>query len=349
MTINFEKFREWAESRFDDVIIKGDEIRLNSIFASSDDNHHLWCSPSGGKKGRDFGVYHCFKTDKKGSLLGLVRLVDKCSKDDAMSTLLGYDTISQLEKRLDEFLNEQEDADQVEHVPVASKIPLPSGCALISELGTNNWYRRKSEDYLLNRKIPIDGYYVCMEAPYKSRIVIPYYGRSGEIIYWNSRHMNPKARLRYLGPPKECGVGKEDVIYMASGWPSQGSVLHLCEGEFNAKSLHLSDLRAAACGGKNMSEKQAIALSEYRVVVCLDRDKAGTQGTMKMLNMLSLSKRLGANDKLVFVRPPEQFNDWNEMYVDAGPAVVNRWIQTRKKPVDFQAPNGMAGDAIGYL
>ena len=345
MAINFDKFVEWAQSRFDKVVIKGDEVRINSIF-TEDTKTHLWCNPYGGKKSRDFGVYHCWKTDNKGSLVKLVQTVDKCSREDALSTLMGQQSISQLEKKLDEFFKK---IDEEETEQNTKQLDLPSGSYLISDLGTNNWYRQKAEEYLGNRKLPIDGYYVCMEEPYKFRILIPYYDRQNRLIYWNTRHMSPTAKLRYLGPPKECGVGKEDVVYMAGKWPSVGSTLCLCEGEFNAKSLQVSELNAAACGGKNMSEKQAIMLSDYRIIICLDRDKAGMSGSIKMMNTLSLSRDLNSNNKLMFVRPPEQYNDWNEMYIDVGGIVVNKWIQTKQKAVDFLAPHGMSGDILGFM
>ena len=345
MKINFDKFVEWAESRFNgDVLVKGNEIRINSIFAS-DDKHHMWCSPSGGKREREFGVFHCFKTDQKGSLVKLVKMVDKCSHDDAVRILCGHKTMAQLEASLDSLLCDNTVEISGLSQEAKSSLQLPAGCVLISDLGENNWHRQKAEQYLSGRKIPSDGLYVCLEEPYKSRIVIPYYGRRGELIYWNSRHMSPNAKLRYLGPPKECGVGKEDVVYMPGGWVPPGSTVHVCEGEFNAISLMISDLVSCACGGKNMSEKQALLLSGYRVVVCLDRDKAGASGTSKMLNMLSGGRSSGG-DRLHYVRPPDRYNDWNEMYVSAGPAIVHKWILSKQKPVDFTAPHGMTADGL---
>ena len=348
MAIDFDKFADWATKRFQDVKITENEIKINSIF-TEDTKHKLWCNPSGGRKELKYGAYHCWKTNKGGSLVSFVMLVDKCSREEALQILCGYKTMAQLEKELDDFFSEEQVKSNyiVEEIN-KPKFSLPSGSYLISDLGTNNWYREKAETYLNQRKIPIDGLYVCMEEPYKGRIVIPYYGKSGELIYWNSRHLNPKAKIRYLGPPKTCGIGKEDVIYMAGNWLSQGSLLHVCEGEFNAISLKLSELNACACGGKNMSEKQAILLSDYKIVVCLDRDKAGTQGTAKMLNMLSLSKSLQSKDKLSYVRPPDVYNDWNEMYIDAGPVVLNNWIKSKAKSVDFSAPHGMAGDVVQF-
>ena len=87
MAIDFNIFRTWAEEKFKKIDVKGSEIKLNSIFADNDDKFHLWCSPSGGKNARPYGVYHCWKTDKKGSLISLVMEVEKCNRQSAMEIL----------------------------------------------------------------------------------------------------------------------------------------------------------------------------------------------------------------------------------------------------------------------
>lgn len=338
MAISHDKFAKWAKARFgeDNILIKNKEIRINSLFDKGDDGFHLWCSPSGGKKKRKGGVYHCFKTDQKGSLVKLVQIVDSCDYEDALATLAGRTSIRDLEKQLEEFL-----ADPVELEPVVPKpdLELPIGCELISGLGTNNWWRKKAEEYLLNRHIPIDGLYICTEDRYKARIVIPYYDRNKKLIYWNARHIG-KSKCKYLGPPKELGVGKEDVVFMAGSWPSVGSTVHLCEGEFNAISLTLCDLSAAACGGKNMSEKQALMFTDYKIVLCLDRDKAGKQGTTKMTSMISSVETVKGNEKLKFVIPPQGYNDWNEMLIKLGPAILHHYIQKNQRPLDYSWPHG---------
>src|SRR3990167_8124291 len=107
MAVNFNAFRQWAESRFSDVIVKGKEIRINSIF-EEDTGHHLWCNTEGGKKKRKNGVFHCFKTDRKGSLVTLVMEVDKCDYDEAITALKGQTSVRALEKRLEEFFAKQD-------------------------------------------------------------------------------------------------------------------------------------------------------------------------------------------------------------------------------------------------
>lgn len=349
MSVDFDKFVLWATNRFgeENVMIKGKEIRLNSFF-TEDENFHLWCSPSGGKKKRKFGVYHCFKTDKKGSLLKLIQLVDHCDKHDAICKLNGRTGIRDLEQQLEEFLAKADTQQVVIPQPIKNVLELPPHCSLIEDLGTNNWWRKNCEVYLSNRKIPIDGLYICTDGRYKARIIIPYYDKTGRLIYWNGRHIG-KSKSKYLGPDKEVGVGKEDVIFMAGKWPDIGETLYLCEGEFNAKSLKIAELNAAACGGKNMSEKQALMLSDYKVVICLDRDKAGKQGTTTMTSKLTNMPKntsVGDREKLKYVLPPHGYNDWNEMLVAVGPVVLHHYILKNQKSLDYSWPHGTH---LGYF
>lgn len=347
MNIDFDKFEKWAISRFgeDNVLVKGKEIRLNTIFEPDDTSYHLWCSPTGGKKKRKFGVFHCFKTDKKGTLVKLVQLVDHCDREDALAALSGRMSIRELEKKLEEFLKDEDPPEVILPKPTFT---LPPECYLISSLGSNNWWRKKAEEYLGPRKIPIDGLYICTGDRYKARIIIPYYDRNGQLIYWNGRHIG-KSKCKYLGPPKECGVGKEDVIYMAGPWPAAGETIYLCEGEFNAKSLRLAELNAAACGGKNMSEKQALLLAPYKIVLCLDRDKAGAAGTVKMSSMKSsLDAMRDSENKLMCVEPPPTVNDWNEFLVKENAELLYHYIMRSKKPLDYSAPMGTTGTSLGY-
>ena len=346
MAISFKNFVKWAKNRFgdDNVIVSGKEVKLNSIFEPGDDGNHLWCNPSGGKKQRKFGTYHCWKTEKKGSLLKLVMIVDKCDRDVALAKLQGHTSIRDLEKQLAKMFEIEQ---PVIETPKAD-LNLPPNSCLITDLGTNNWWRQKAETYLQARKIPIDGLYICIDGRYKGRIIIPYYDKNGNLIYWNARALG-QSKCKYLGPPKEVGVGKEDVIYMAGQWPVAGSRLYICEGEFNAMSMSQAEFHAAACGGKNMSEKQALLLSEYCIVLCLDRDKAGKAGTTKMSSMISALETVKkTKEKLAFVIPPRGFNDWNQFLVENTPALLHHYVIKNQKPLDYSGPYGTIGDYFGY-
>lgn len=344
MQVDFNRFVKWADTKFNgNIIVKNDQVRINSIFETGDDGHHLWCSPSGGKKQRPFGVFHCFKTDQKGNLLKLVKLVDKCDTEQAISILTGKRTIVDLEKELEQFLG-NETSYELDEIDQKQKLTLPFGSYLISALPSNNWWRQKSVEYLHGRSLPIENLYICKEPPYKGRILIPYYDSIGNLIYFNGRHISPKAGLRYLGPPITCGVGKEDVIFMAGSWPVSGDTLYVCEGEFNAISLKVSGLNACACGGKNLSEKQAILLSDYKLIFCLDRDKAGASGLRKMVELMKRFSHKNSGVQIKCTQPPATYNDWNQMLVSLGPNVLREFVLKTSKTVDFDAPSGMAGD-----
>ena len=333
--IDFDRFKHWCEDRFPDCVVKGKEIRINSIF-TEDQNLHLWCSPSGGKKKRENGVFHCFKTDTKGSLVKLVMLVDKIDYDEATTLLKGEANIRELERQVEELLAEY-DKPFIENKPKV-RISLPDECYALD--GLDNWWGKKAREYLDSRMIPSDGLYVCTGGLYKARIIIPYYDREGILCYWNGRHFG-KAKLKYRGPPKEIGVGKEDVVFMPK-WPTPGETVHLCEGEFNAKSLCLAGLNGGAAGGKNLSEKQAVLLNDYKLVICLDRDKAGQAGSMAMAErIMSISIRVG-KDRLRLGQPPGGFNGRDDKLQKIGAKILGEYVRRAETTLDSESPFGSA-------
>lgn len=335
MAVNFNTFVKWIKQNFssDNYIIKGTEVRLNSIY-DTDTNHHLWCSPSGGKKQYKDGVFHCFKTDKKGSLVRLVMDVENCDYDTAIARLKGESSMRELEAELKKML-EQEDYSFVTKPPVP-QLELPPSCYLISDLSCSNWWRKRCEEYLLSRKIPIDGYYICTDGDFKNRIIIPYYDATGKLIYFNGRTLG-KSKLRYRGPDKACGTGKSDVVYFPGRWPHPGEKVYLCEGEFNSKSLEIAELLSGACGGKNMGTNQILILKDFKICICLDRDKAGRVG---LTNMTNLINSMGQHE-FSYVLPPVGYNDWNEMLVKVGKEVLNIYIRGNEQRL-ARGPGGFA-------
>lgn len=325
MSIDFESFVQWCEERFPgDVVVKGKEVRINSIF-EPDQKHHMWCNPYGGKHHRNDGVYRCFKSDKKGTLVGLVMEVDNCSYEEAKEILSGNTPLRILEDQLDKFFKEKE---YEEVHPEEVKIKLPEYTYLITALPKSSLLRMEAEDYLSKRKLPIEGLYVCSTGDYKNRIIIPYYDPKGKLIYFNGRSMLDKG-LRYLGPEKNIGVGKGDVIY-ASVWPKSGSKIYLTEGELDALSLKICGFHGMACGGKYLSDTQVEYIRDYKVCLALDEDAAGLAGVMEM------GRKLFANQisEITFVRPPVGLKDWNKMLVKFSPEIIQTWIAEHEKPFD---------------
>ena len=341
MAIDPEKMLSWIETRFDDFVVRGNEIKINSIFVDNDHKRHLWINPTGGKKQREHGVFRCFKTDKKGSCITLVMLVDKCSYEEAVETLDACDTsMMNLEAKLDAVFSPQAEAPAN---PITdTNLRLPPNTFLIDAMDPEDFYRVTAETYLLGRKLSTEGLMVCTEdgwygnINYSNRIIIPYYDPGGKLIYFNARYLgHRKDAIRYLGPPKEVGIGKEHVLYMPV-WPDMaGATVYLTEGEFDALAIYQSgrtiaeSMYAGAFGGKNLSQYQLEMLQPYELVLCLDADKAGKQG------LLDIAQKIMASGKGVrYIRPPIQYKDWNKMLEVMGEKILVNYIKRFQKPLD---------------
>ena len=333
MAVDFDRFLDWAENRFPVVQVKGSEVKVDSIFAE-DTKQHMWCNPYGGKHNRENGVFHCWKTDKFGSLVTLVMMVDKCSYEEALEILdTGDASMMQLERELDLFLNEKyysEKAKEEEVKPVEERVKgqLPPYTYLISDLSPNNLHRVQAEVYLFGRGLTTEGLHICTGGKYNNRIIIPYYNRAGKLIYWNGRYIGTrKDVLRYQGPDKdEFGVGKDDVLYVPV-WPDPGERIYLTEGELDAKTLKLAKLKSGAFGGKNLSDSQMVMLRGLFVTLCLDNDEAGKTSLPIMGDKL---KSWGFAD-VRYVRPPKQFKDWNKMLESTSPKLIMAYILRKEK------------------
>lgn len=342
MAIDFDAFLAWAESRFGDVIVSGDEVKLNSIFCE-DRKHHLWCNPSGGKNQYENGVYHCWKSDEKGDLVGLVMEVDHCSYEQAVQTLNATPGggLADLERRVDEMFSLKETPPR--ETSRAGALDMPEDCYLFDDLPSSHRMRRFAEEYLKSRGIPTEGLLVCTAGRYRNRVIIPYYDKSGFLVYYNGRYIgDPGNNLRYLGPPKELGIGKGDVLYSRS-WPSKGDKAYIVEGEIDSMSLDLSGFKSVALGGKNLTDTQVDMLKGLNPVICLDADDAGAQALPRMATKL---KNAGFN-QIRYVRPCREYKDWNGLFVEKGPKILGAYIRTQEKDYDMVAGGDWEGTSIG--
>jgi DNA primase len=329
--IDFDKFVDWAESRFGEVVIKGDEVKVNSIF-QDDTKHKMWCNPYGGKTGVKSGVYHCWKSGESGTLIELVMKVDNCSYEEAFETLGGSQTTSfrELEQKMVEFFNNIQKQKLRKKEEPESELKLPLNTFYISKLPKDDFYRMEAELQLTTRKIPIDNLMVCTEGDYRNRIVIPYRDENNELIYFNSRLLWDHKKLpKYLGPKKECGVGKGDVVFMPQ-WPSTGTRIYLTEGEFDAMSLNIAGFYGCAVGGKEITENQMGLISKYSVTIGLDNDEAGFDALIKIGD--SLLEKGFQNTK--YISPPTKYKDWNEMLEDLSPQLIKKYIERYERSYD---------------
>jgi hypothetical protein len=261
-------------------------------------------------------------------------LVDKCDYDVAVGILGGEETaIRDLERRLEEFWSQKEEPIEAAVVETP-KLEIPPFTYPLNELPSFSRNRVQAELYLVNRKLPTEDLLVCTRGRYRQRIVIPYYDKDHNLIYFNSRYIgdNPDI-VRYLGPPKGIGVGKDDVLFMPE-WAPEGVTLYLTEGEFDALSIYYSGsvqgekIYSAAFGGKNLSDKQIVMLQPYKICLCLDSDTAGRKGLSKMVEKLR-----SRSIPLTFVRPPQKYKDWNRMLVEVGHKILVHYLRTYEKPM----------------
>ena len=206
----------------------------------------------------------------------------------------------------------------------------PNTCTL--NLAPMNWYV-KAKSYLESRKIFDDRFYFCTTGTYGGRIIIPYYSPEGKLIYFNGRTV-VESSLRYKGPAKDCGVGKEDVLFFTS-YPASGSQIYLCEGEFDALSLAKCGFVAAACGGKNLSDKQAVQLSPYKICLALDADEAGQMAMQKMRNKIIQY----GHPNVKMVKPPAQYKDWNNVLIAHNESILKNYVESTEKNFESEVSN----------
>lgn len=351
MGVDFNAFLGWSQSQFgeENVVVKGHEVHINSPWVPDDAKFKLACDPSGGKRGIENGVYRCFKTERKGTLVRLVMDFEYCDYPEAIDILEGGGTLRELEKRLEEFFAAKNGAAPEPSAPPPG-IELPEHCELITRLPDRDPAKAEAAGYLTGRKIPPDGFYYCGDGLYRQRVIIPYYDSRGNLIYFNGRALNPKSSLRYLGPPKELGIGKGDVLY-AHQWPKAGTRVYVCEGEFDARTLNLCGFYGFACGGRYLTEKQLMMLRPYKVCMAFDSDRAGYDaqiGKSFQIDERMTRKDIVGTDKVdlgnallkagfknvTYVRPPKVFKDWNKMMCEVGPDMVAAYIRTCEKKLD---------------
>jgi len=104
----------------------------------------------------------------------------------------------------------------------------------------------------------------------RMRVIVPYYGREGEIIYWTARSYSNLEE-----GPKYLAASGRHPLYVRPGW-HQHDTLVLVEGVFDAIAVHQeTGMPVAAIGGKALPrylDQNVLDLSARRLVVLLDGD-----------------------------------------------------------------------------
>lgn len=336
--IDKDAFLEWCKDRFGEENLKfrkgGAEICTHSFFVDNhpdfpdgDHKFKLWMNPDGGKHERKDGVYRCWYTNNKGSLISLVSIVDKIPWDQAADRICSEIPLRVLEQKVHDFYNNVKGT--VVEEENSNQLRIPPYCAKISDMNPTSFYCLRAMEYLNKRKIPAEGLYVCTDGDYKNRIIIPYYDKDNKLIYYNARTLSKDAHvLRYMKPkPEEANQTK--VLY-AKRWPKQGSKVYLTEGEFDSMTLFLAGFMSFACGGKYLSESQIELLRGYQIVLAFDSDGAGKTALMDIGGQLMAS----GFSNMRYIRPPKLFKDWNKLYEMRNIETLKAYIEKYEKPYD---------------
>lgn len=325
---------QWIKDYFGETDIlfskQGEEICVPSPFAKDrPGNHYLWINPTGGKSLHpENGVYRCWYTDKSGSMVSLVSQLEGIPWDEAQEMLCDQIPLRELELRVHEFFGSKIETNIVPQTNVG-KIHLPPHTYEIDRM-EDNLYRQRATTYLNGRKIPTDGLLVCVNGKCRDRIVIPYYDKNGNLIWWNARAIDDNAKIRYIKPDTddEDAITQQNVLYLKT-WPKKNEKVFVMEGELDAITINLCGFYGAACGGRSLSDGQIELLRDYVPVLAFDSDTPGKMALINIGHQL-LEKGFPA---VYFVRPPcrDHRKDWNAFLKDFDIPTIQQYIQRRLK------------------
>lgn len=344
MAVDYDVFYDWCKDRFGEHNLKvrntahGVEICTHSYFAQrrgiDDNKFHLWMSPSGGKsKHPGSGSYRCWKTDEKGSLVSLVAHYDGIDYDEAEEMLCGSTSLRVLEQKVSEFFGHKEEIFVPTPVVDPEILQLPDFTFYIDKMSDCNFWKIRASTYLSDRKIPTEGLYVCTEdTEYKNRIVIPWYDKDENLVFWNARTMSKNDKvIRYLKAKK---ANQENALFMTE-WPLAGTKVYIMEGEFDAISLQLAGYVGCACGGKSLSDAQIELLRMYYPVLVFDSDEAGLKALLDVGTAL-LERGF---PRVGYVRPPKVYKDWNKFLQCRDVQTIRDYIEKFEKQFTVMTPD----------
>lgn len=342
--VDYSVFLDWVKERFGEENITyakhGDEICVPTPFDEStrSDNRYLWMNPSGGKSEHpENGCYRCWWTNRSGSLVTLVSQLERIPWDEAQEMLCEQVPLRELEIRVHNFFGSKPETTAKPQTN-KGKIHLPPYSYEIEKMDRDDTFYLRAMVYLQKRKIPADGLYVCISGRCQNRIVLPYYDRDGDLIWWNARTMSDDTRIpKYIKPDSDEEIQQENVLYLKE-WPKRFSRLLVMEGEFDAISVNLCGLFAAACGGKSLSPSQIEALRDYTPILAFDADEAGRTALLSIGQELLLK----GFKEVYFVRPPKVYKDWNKFLQETDTTTVTAYIHRRLKVFNVWTTNQLA-------
>jgi len=259
-------------------------------------------------------VFKCWKCDEprfSGSLGKLIRIYGSTADYEiykSYSSILGDITYTS-ENNNDEII-----------------LSLPKEFISFADMNLNNPEHIKAYNYLIfDRKISREkilkyrlGF--CLEGKYKNRIIIPSYGKDGDINYFVSRTFNEKIKLKYLNPD----ISKSLFIFN-EGYINWDKTVYLVEGVFDMLSLPSN---AIPLLGKTIFDLLLEKIEYYKpnIIILLDPDAFNS--ALSLFYMLK-SLYVDEEEKLKFIKLNGN-EDINEIYIKGGDDKVSEVLKTAR-------------------
>ena len=127
-----------------------------------------------------------------------------------------------------------------------------------------------------------------VEMEYRLRVVLPYVGPTGGLIYWSARAYSPLE-----DGPKYLAASGKHPLFVLPDWQPKDEVV-VVEGAFDAIAVHQhTGLPVAALGGKSLPmylQPELLALCRERLTLVLDSDALGA--ALKIKERLALRRQV---------------------------------------------------------
>lgn len=160
------------------------------------------------------------------------------------------------------------------------EVALPKGAYRLTSGPTDDIWMMVAQEYLASRKLSPDShpFYLSPDPTYRERLIIPFY-KGGKVIYWQARHFDDKAKVRYLN----AEVDRDTVVFgFDKLFDSNVKSMFWSEGVFDALSIDCGCLL-----GSSLSSEKIQLLQRFKKdhIFVVDRDNNGYELGKKVLSL----------------------------------------------------------------
>ncbi len=236
-------------------------------------------------------IYHCFNCGKSGSFIQLYSLIKSISIDEAKKEFSKFD-ISTIKKS---FKKKKIKELQFAKPNIAYHDYILSDCISLDNKpkGLVEFvYQKALSTFIKERNIHNYKLYIAYKGKYKGRIIIPILDDKGHIIFFQGRAINDNPN-KYDNPPVEKG----SIILNEFNFDRNKNII-ITEGIFDALTI---GNQGTTCFGAFINDDFLSLIfkkTDKKIIIALDNDESGIEGTLKILNNSKYS-----NNLLYFLMP----------------------------------------------